>query len=77
MIPACFFDCPQAAIRPAFSAEQKTALLRCLRNPEEAGRWESRETVWFCKKIFTFGEGNFSRDPTIVPTAQWHGAGIP
>jgi hypothetical protein len=31
-----------------------------LRNPEEAGRWESRETTGFRKKILLFCAGYFS-----------------
>jgi len=38
----------------------KNTLLCCLRNPEEAGRWESRETTRFRKKILLFCAGYFS-----------------
>ena len=35
--------------------------------PEEVGRWESRETQIFCKKIFTFRQRYFSQPGLCLP----------
>ena len=79
-VSAFFFFVVSAAGAPRCSGTSTTSL-RYQQIPEEAGRWESRETAPICKKILQicpgyFQEGTMTTQPSDVLTPKLRGQNV-